>query len=662
MFLFKDRTENKAFQAKLNALFADPDALSKRVHERFNEFATLKQGEAKKTLDSKEVVKVVKWMAGMLEVKSDVFGDIKQMVERYDFNCDGHLDENEACKMCLSLLRTYRDSVGSKRKTFSASDLEICDVKTKYDIGKKLGQGGQGAVYLASRKTDKKQVVLKYYDKSDPNAPVEDILIEFELMKGLNHPRIARYFHIFQNHANIYVVSEPYHGGDLKTAKDKAIENNVEVTEAWLAGIWRQVLQGVDYLHTQDVMHCDLKEENAMITHDSDWNAPQVVVIDFGLSKLFHNKSYPAGTPGYMPPEVWENGLWTPRGDVFSLAVLMVSMAQGIDPFRQDCRTIEDVKRRTKKHEPKLEGSQSYQDILTKMLDKQFRKRPSVKEVLNSSFINGGDATRPKARSKIMPSKVHQGDHQNEELKRALLADLAARRNLAEMRELNDLFAEMDIDNDGLVTEQEARAALEKKWKKKDVDEFVKLLVQDSAVAYEEFMGTLIHMREPEENKILEEMFQEMDVNGDGSLSKEEIERVLEKPAIKRVLGEDRTPKELMEHLDANDDGKVTFEEFQHAVENKIEGKDAKKKRMRVRVNGHFVNAGDDIEYWSVTHEQWIACKVSGTDPQGSAVEVDVKPGYWIHGNELSAKLKLPTSPGIKETSCWACIASICSG
>merc|ERR1719343_1218181 len=98
------------------------------------------------------------------------------------------------------------------------------------------------------------------YDKSNPSAPIEDITREFELLASLKHPRIARVFDIFQDLANIYVVQEPYFGGDLTDAVRKAAEAGIFVNELWLAGVMKQVVDGVDFLHENQVMHCDLKE------------------------------------------------------------------------------------------------------------------------------------------------------------------------------------------------------------------------------------------------------------------------------------------------------------------------------------------------------------------------------------------------------------------
>ena len=83
----------------------------------------------------------------------------------------------------------------------------------------------------------------------------------------------------------------------------------------WAAGIFKQIVEATAYLHSQAVIHGDLKESNVMVCNAAA-ETPAIVLIDFGLAYHFHATSALSGTPGYIPPEVWVEGLWTPKGDV----------------------------------------------------------------------------------------------------------------------------------------------------------------------------------------------------------------------------------------------------------------------------------------------------------------------------------------------------------
>merc|ERR1719446_763044 len=75
------------------------------------------------------------------------------------------------------------------------------------------------------------------------------------------------------------------------------------------------------------MMHCDIKEPNLMVK-TTDFSRPQVVIIDLGVtvSMAQEDSGCPHGTPGYVPPETLDTLMWFPRGDLFSLGVVMMQV------------------------------------------------------------------------------------------------------------------------------------------------------------------------------------------------------------------------------------------------------------------------------------------------------------------------------------------------
>ncbi|OLQ06823.1 Calcium-dependent protein kinase 1 [Symbiodinium microadriaticum] len=233
-------------------------------------------------------------LGAQLGVDPAAFGDIQVLFHRYDFSGDGELDESED-----GLQRHQQQSQAMPMQRLGGvkfhERIPFKQLDQAFVLQKKLGQGGQGAVYLATDRSSKLKRVVKFYNKSCANAPVEDIVEEFNLLTSLDHPKIARLYEVFQDHVYIYVVSEPYFGGDLTTCAQKATERGVALNQSWLAGILKQIC----------------------VTRPQERN---VVVIDFGLARDFRKGSSGVmGTPGYMPPEVWTKGVWTCKGDIFSM-------------------------------------------------------------------------------------------------------------------------------------------------------------------------------------------------------------------------------------------------------------------------------------------------------------------------------------------------------
>jgi len=642
--------DHDKFKKKLLTIVENQDDLMKKVKKNFNKFAKLHQGSPEKSMDQSDIQALTKMLGAQLECETEAFGDCGQMFYRFDVDGDGLLHEAEACRLCMYMLRRYRDHVLPPKpgSVQLGGKIEFKNLNAKHAVIKKLGEGGQGAVFLAKDKNTGQEVVVKTYDKSNASNPVEDITHEFELLMGLKHPRIAHVFEIFQDWANIYIVQEPYFGGDLTTAVSKATEAGVKVNEVWLSRVMFQVLSGVAFLHSKSVMHCDLKEANVMIagksTGKEEWENPQIVVIDFGLAYEFHSKSYPGGTPGYIPPEVWDYGLWTPKGDVFSLGVMIFAMRTGMQPFVEGCNSIEEVQRETRNRNPVMTlGSSQCKKVTMSMINKSFQDRPLVVQLLEDPWFSGAADESSTIDSVVLDNLTKR--QQRTELQRAVMTELAAHQNLAQMKDLNELFLRLDADNNGFVSEEELRAGLEGKWPQARIDQLITALVGNSQteISYEEFMGQLMTAQAARENTLLWQVFSEVDTQAKGYLDLKDIEGLISRPAVAGVLGS-RDPEAILKQLDADSDNKVTFDEFRLAMQSDAHTSTSTPSGGSGGGgggSGGIYSKWHILQYYSTTHSAWIPCTVVEAHATG-AVQVDCKPGYWFSGVELRTKLRAP--------------------
>merc|ERR1719160_1761995 len=107
---------------------------------------------------------------------------------------------------------------------------------------------------------------------------------------------------------------------------EKCNKQGIALSEDYWRGIFEQAFSGISYLHDHALMHCDLKEDNLMLKTDN-LIEPEIVIIDFGLAQHdAEQKQQICGTPGYIPPETWQMQKWIPKGDVFSMGVLMIQL------------------------------------------------------------------------------------------------------------------------------------------------------------------------------------------------------------------------------------------------------------------------------------------------------------------------------------------------
>lgn len=615
----------------------DSAALERKVHELFVQYAG-----ADRKLDPPELRGLAVCVGQQLGVDPMAFGDVRTLFHRFDFSGDGHLDEKETLNLIQYMLRVHRD-LQRKRSAqlaqrphapdFTAKSIPFKQVETVFDLQKKLGQGGQGAVYLAAERSTQQKRVVKFYDKTCANAPVEDIVEEFKLLTKLDHPKIARVYEVFQDHAYIYVVSEPYFGGDLTTCAQRASENGVALNQHWLAGILRQVCAGILYLHNNKCMHCDIKEPNVMISGDSDWHAPNVVVIDFGLARDFKKYSTGVmGTPGYMPPEVWMQGIWTIYGDVFSMGVMFYNLYCLHQRKAFEGRTVQQLQAQACQlavdWQP-LSNCLSFQHLVQQMMQPSFKARPKVEQVMMHDWWReaGKEETSPISNKAISElGKLRQ----TSDLHRALMTDMVGRENLTQLKELNDLFASMDVDHSGTVTEAEARQALKNKMPATEIERLVSTLMGDKgSLTYSRFMAEMIAAKKAENDEVLWRMFKELDVDNNNSLDANEIRAMLQKQKVREIMA-DRTVTDVMDKMGLNRSGSVSFQDFKRALEtvqNESQVQDSSSGSSQLR-------EGDKVQYFSSSYAMWMDTTIVALDSTTGAMQLQCKPGYWLPPEE----------------------------
>jgi Protein kinase domain len=172
----------------------------------------------------------------------------------------------------------------------------------EYDKHKLLGAGTFGRVYLVSKQqaTNKQPYALKIQKKRAliNFDMVTGVLQERNIMVRLNHPFVIRLVNSSQDDPNIYMLTDLYQGGELRSVMDYCEMGVPEEAAAFYAGC---ILEGVSFMHTRRTLHRDLKPENVLL--DSDGYA---VLIDLGFAKVVHSDQTFTfcGTPIYLAPEV----------------------------------------------------------------------------------------------------------------------------------------------------------------------------------------------------------------------------------------------------------------------------------------------------------------------------------------------------------------------
>lgn len=208
----------------------------------------------------------------------------------------------------------------------------------RYEIVRRIGGGGMGAVYLAKDRNlgeaprAVKEMIESHIDDSQHEKAIADFKRESLLLTELEHPSIPTVYDYFYDDASerFYLVMKFIPGSDLSSRLRNAPGGRIDELTVTEWGI--QVADVLHYLHTrpQSIIYRDLKPANLMI----DSNTNRIMLIDFGIARWVNKKEKgvtAVGTMGYAPPELF-SGQADPRVDIYSLGATMFHLLTGSDP------------------------------------------------------------------------------------------------------------------------------------------------------------------------------------------------------------------------------------------------------------------------------------------------------------------------------------------
>lgn len=170
-----------------------------------------------------------------------------------------------------------------------------------YSIGRVLGKGAYGKVNLALQKLTRRLCAVKSINKALTSDKSTFLKLHNEMFihKQLRHNNVCMLFETIETPTHNLLFLELCRGGDLL----HYVRRRRRIDEDVAKVIFKQIVLGIQYIHSKNIIHRDIKLENILID-----NLGVVKICDFGVSKLLENKDSKAteccGTPSYMAPEV----------------------------------------------------------------------------------------------------------------------------------------------------------------------------------------------------------------------------------------------------------------------------------------------------------------------------------------------------------------------
>ncbi|KAK4169257.1 putative calcium/calmodulin-dependent protein kinase [Cladorrhinum sp. PSN259] len=308
----------------------------------------------------------------------------------------------------------------------------------QYTIKEEIGRGSFGAVHLATDQFGK-EFAVKAFSKARlrrraqsnilrhgprslnrfppragfgaPDLPIarfsdqrqkesQDPLLlireEIAIMKKLNHPNLVQLIEVLDDpeEDTLYMVLEMCKKGVVMNVGlgESATPYPEEQCRHW----FRDLILGIEYLHSQGVVHRDIKPDNLLLTEDDIMK-----VVDFGVSEMFEKTeemrtAKSAGSPAFLPPElciVRHGDVSGKAADIWSMGVSLYCLRYGRVPFERS--NVLDMYEAIKTETPKLAEDESpeFVDIMNRLLEKDPEKRITMAELREHPWVtrNGED-------------------------------------------------------------------------------------------------------------------------------------------------------------------------------------------------------------------------------------------------------------------------------
>lgn len=430
---------------------------------------------------------------------------------------------------------------------------------SKYELSDDiLGTGMSGPVRLAHGKAGTaighRQFAVKTFKKRRGPAMIS-VKREVMIMLSLDHPNVARVEDVFDLQTEIHLVMERLEGGELF----ERIVRQGKYAEDVAAEACRAMCRSVAYLHSQNppIVHRDLKPENFLYARD---DSNYLKLIDFGLSTFWDRGVNPrmqewCGTTAYKAPEIQRQSPYTETCDIFSLGVIAYVLLTGHPPFLSSL----EIHKYSPFNQPTFQSiSKTGQAFVRSLLETDPGSRPSATWALEHAWLVEGCQPRGAELDEGVLKQMRRFATASQ-FKRTCLNMLAWSLTAQDREHLESCFTRLDKNDDGRISLNEMRSALEDNFSINSADAtelFRKMDDGDDEICYTDFLAVAMQERVRMHEDALWVTFSRFDRGNKGVITADDLRAMLDGD----FQGCDAD--EILAEVDRQGCGQVTCEAF----------------------------------------------------------------------------------------------------
>ena len=255
-----------------------------------------------------------------------------------------------------------------------------------YELHELIGHGSFGHVYRGVQRDSGALVAIKTINLEEADEEIETIQQEIALLSQCQSPHVTQYIESFVHGPDLWIVMEYLAGGSIADI----LEAQARLSEPQIATVCHAMLRSLEYLHTQDKLHRDIKAANVLLSAEG-----RVKLADFGvsgqLSSTASKRNTIVGTPYWMAPEVITGEPYDQSADIWSLGITAYEMATGRPPY-YSLHAMRALFLIPTNEPPRLEEghwSEHFRSFMASCLQKEASARPSATALCDHPFIAG---------------------------------------------------------------------------------------------------------------------------------------------------------------------------------------------------------------------------------------------------------------------------------